>query len=150
MILRTLILTLALGSSLTPALFAGTSRGDRLIGESGGISSISGTVVLPTTLGFGDFYALMPPDNADTVAAGDPVQFPETGPTSGGIARASISSFILPAVGTYLVQFQVSVTEAGQLELSLNGLPIDSSVVGRATGTSQIVGSIPCDYDKRQ
>lgn len=32
------------------------------------------------------------------------------------------------------------VTEAGQLELTLNGAPIDYTVVGRATGTSDITG----------
>ena len=41
-------------------------------------------------------------------------------------------------MGTYLVQFQVSITEAGQLAISLNGEELDYTVVGRATGTSQI------------
>jgi hypothetical protein len=36
--------------------------------------------------------------------------------------------------------FQVSVIEAGQLILRLNATDVASSVVGRATGTSQIVG----------
>ena len=34
-------------------------------------------------LGFADFYALMPPDNAATVAPGTDVSFPQDGPTSG-------------------------------------------------------------------
>jgi hypothetical protein len=34
----------------------------------------------------------------------------------------------------------VSVTEAGQLLLTLNGADLAYTVVGRATGTSQIVG----------
>ena len=33
----------------------------------------------------------------------------------------------------------VGVTEAGQLELTLNNAPIQSSVVGRATEASQII-----------
>jgi hypothetical protein len=33
------------------------------------------------------------------------------------------------------------VTEAGQLELTLNGAILPYTVVGRLTGTSQIVGS---------
>ena len=41
---------------------------------------------------------------------------------------------------TYLVLFQVSVTEAGQLILTLNGEDLAYTVAGRATGTSQIVG----------
>jgi len=82
----------------------------------------------------------MPPDNAATVAAGNPVLFPQDGPASGTVARASTSTFILAAVGTYHVSFQVSVTEPGQLELTLNGTALPSTVVGRATGTSQLVG----------
>ena len=34
-------------------------------------------------LGFADFYALMPPDNAATVAPGTDVSFPQDGPTGG-------------------------------------------------------------------
>jgi hypothetical protein len=36
--------------------------------------------------------------------------------------------------------FQVSVNEAGQLNLTLNGSDLAYTVVGRATGASQIVG----------
>lgn len=36
--------------------------------------------------------------------------------------------------------FQVSVTEAGQLLLTLNGEDLAYTVAGRATGTSQIIG----------
>ena len=43
-------------------------------------------------------------------------------------------------IGTYQILFQVSVTEAGQLILTLNGEDLAYTVVGRATGTSQIVG----------
>ena len=50
------------------------------------------------------------------------------------------STFNLSAIGTYQVLFQVSVTEAGQLVLTLNGAELAYTVVGRATGTSQIVG----------
>ena len=49
-------------------------------------------------------------------------------------------SFNLSAIGTYQVLFQVSVTEAGQLILTLNDAELAYTVVGRATGTSQIVG----------
>jgi len=93
-------------------------------------------------LDFADFFALMPPDNAATVAAGTDVSFPEDGPASGSglIARASPSSINLSAIGVYQVLFQVSVSEAGQLILTLNGADLAYTVVGRATGTSQIVG----------
>jgi hypothetical protein len=89
---------------------------------------------------FAEFDALMPPDNAATIPPGGPVSFPQDGSASGTIARLDASMFILPTVGTYQVSFQVSVEESGQLELSLNGSPLATSVVGRATGTSQLVG----------
>ena len=96
-------------------------------------------------LNFADFYALMPPDNSATVGAGTDVSFPRNGPFSGAaIARTGDSTFKLSEIGVYQVLFQVSVDEAGQLVLTLdsgagaNELPY--TVVGRATGTTQIVG----------
>lgn len=92
-------------------------------------------------IAFSDFFALMPPDNAATVGIGTDVSFPQTGPSSGsGIARTGGSTFNLSAVGTFQVMFQVSVNEPGQLDLTLNGADLAYTVVGRATGTSQIVG----------
>jgi Collagen triple helix repeat (20 copies) len=92
-------------------------------------------------IAFADFYALMPPDNAATVAPGTNVEFPQIGPTSSTtISQLDASNFLLAAIGTYQVLFQVSVDEAGQLMLALNGVPLAYTVVGRATGTSQIVG----------
>ena len=92
-------------------------------------------------LGFADFYALMPPDNAATVAPGTDVSFPQDGPTSGvDIVRTGPSSFSLTEIGTYQVFFQVAVDEAGQLILTLNGADLAYTVVGRATGASEIVG----------
>ena len=92
-------------------------------------------------MNYADFYALMPPDNAATVAPGTDVSFPEDGPNSGvGIARTGDSSFNLAQIGAYQVLFEVSVDEAGQLLLTLNGSDLAYTVVGRATGASQIVG----------
>ena len=92
-------------------------------------------------LGFADFYALMPPDNAATIAVGSDISFPQDGPNSGtGIARASDSSFTLADPGVYQVYFAASIDEPGQLVLTLNGAELDYTVVGRATGTSQIIG----------
>src|SRR5688500_14279489 len=34
----------------------------------------------PAVVQFAEFFALMPPDNASTVAAGAPVEFPQDGP----------------------------------------------------------------------
>ncbi|MFC5403234.1 collagen-like protein [Cohnella soli] len=92
-------------------------------------------------LGFADFFALMPPNNAATVAPNTDVSFPQDGPISGtAITRINASTFNLAAIGTYQVLFQVNVNEAGQLMLTLNGADLAYTVVGRATGTSQIVG----------
>ena len=98
------------------------------VGEAGGI------------LAYADFYALMPGDNAAAIAAGADVSFPQTGTVSPGIARASDTTFTLADPGVYLVLFQASITEAGQLVLTLNGAELSYTLAGRATGASQIVG----------
>ncbi|MCW3026945.1 MAG: Collagen triple helix repeat protein [Solirubrobacterales bacterium] len=89
----------------------------------------------------------MPPDNAATVAAGAPVQFPQNGPTTGVITRRGSGTspeFVLPNIGTYRVAFSVSVTEAGQLVICLDSgsgmAELAYTVYGRATGTDQIAG----------
>jgi hypothetical protein len=89
---------------------------------------------------FAEFYALMPSDNTATIAAGARIEFPQNGPTNSIITRINASQFNIPAIGIYSVSWQVSVAEAGQLILQLNGTDIPSSVVGRATGTTQIYG----------
>jgi hypothetical protein len=98
----------------------------------------------PATIGifaFAEFYALMPSDNTATIAAGSAIAFPNAGPTSGAdIAATSGTQFQLAAIGTYMVSWQVSISETGQLVLELNGTELLTTVVGRATGTSQIVG----------
>ena len=105
------------------------------IGETGPAGPAGGV------LSYADFFALMPPDNSATVAAGTDVSFPQDGPNSGtGISRSGPSSFNLAEIGTYQVLFQVSVTEAGQLILTLNGEDLAYTVAGRTTGVSQIVG----------
>ncbi|QWH09578.1 collagen-like protein (plasmid) [Bacillus mycoides] len=114
-------------------------------GPTGDIGPTGATGPTGGVLDFADFYALMPPDNAATVAVGGDVDFPRDGPFSGaGIARTGADTFNLSAIGSYQVLFQVSVTEAGQLVLTLNSgagaVELAYTVVGRATGTSQIVG----------
>lgn len=90
-----------------------------------------------------EFYALMPPDNAATVAVGADVDFPQDGPNTDPliIARTSSDSFNLAKVGIYRISFQVTVNEAGQLMLTLNGSDLAYTVAGRATGTSQITAT---------
>lgn len=57
-----------------------------------------------------------------------------------GIVRLGADTFNLAEIGVYQVLFQVSVTEAGQLILTLNGADLAYTVAGHATGASQIVG----------
>jgi hypothetical protein len=109
-------------------------------GPTGPVGATGATGPAGAVLAFSEFYALMPFDNTSTVGAGQAVEFPEAGPTDGsdGILPVTPSQFDLLAIGTYEVQFQVSVEESGQLELAVNGTPLPYTVVGRATGTSQI------------
>jgi hypothetical protein len=109
-----------------------------------GVSGATGAVGATgsnSALAYADFYALMPGDNSATIALGSDVEFPNDGPFLGtDIVRVSASSFVLKLIGTYQVLFQASINEAGQLVVSLNNLEIGYTNVGRATGTSQIVG----------
>ena len=93
---------------------------------------------------FAEFYALMPPDNATTVGAGVPVEFPQTGPTTGVIVRQTATKFVLPSIATYRVTFSVSADEPGQLVIALNTgsgmVELPYTVYGRATATSLIAG----------
>lgn len=91
-------------------------------------------------VGFAHFYALMPGDNAATIAVGAPILFPQAGPASatGAPTAANSSVFILPAIGTYEVYFQASITEPGQLMVKTGSTELAYTVAGRATGTSQI------------
>lgn len=82
----------------------------------------------------------MPNYNTATIAPGTNVSFPNNGSTSNtSITRLSDSTFNLIEVGTYLILFQVSITEPGQLALTLNDVELDYTVVGRTTGTTQLI-----------
>lgn len=159
-----LTLVLALASCLTSSVFATTERGDRLFQEAGGavgipglagpsgapgiagaagaagIQGIPGIPGAPGILDYSDFFALMGPDNAGPILGGSAVAFPRVGSTTGAIFATGPTTFLLPTIGTYLVQFQVDVTQPAQLQLSLNTVPLPATVVGRATGTTQIIG----------
>ncbi|MGO4181461.1 collagen-like protein [Paenibacillus sp. TAF43_2] len=119
----------------------GTNGTPGATGTNGATGATGATGVAGGVLSFADFFALMPPDNAATVAVGADVSFPQDGPTSGtNITRTGATTFNLAVIGTYQILFQVSVTEPGQLILTVNGADLAYTVVGRATGTSQIVG----------
>jgi hypothetical protein len=88
-----------------------------------------------------DFYALMPPDNSTTVFPSGAVAFPRASVGFGTDIGGGPNTFFFLTTGTYLVTFQVGVSEPGQLVLAVNGIEISTSIVGRATGSSQIVGT---------
>ena len=129
--------------AIGPTGLTGTTGAAGSTGAAGatGATGSTGPTGPSGTIAFSDFFAMMPSDNITTIAIGTDVAFPQNGPSSGSaIARTGTSAFNLSAIGTYQVMFQVSVDEAGQLNLTLNGVDVTYSVVGRATGTNQIVG----------
>jgi Collagen triple helix repeat (20 copies) len=125
---------------------AGTAGPTGAIGPTGatGSTGAAGPAGSSGSTAYAEFYALMPPDNAATVAAEAPVQFPQNGPTTGTITRLNSAEFVLPSIGTYSLSFSVSVTEPGQLVIALDSgggmVELPYTVYGRATGTSQIAG----------
>ncbi len=130
------------GKVLNAPVIGGTSSSGSGSGVPGpqGPPGPPGVPGSPATSDSAEFFALMPPDNAATVAPGAAVSFPQDGPSSGSITRTNASTFTLATIGTYRVSFQVSVNEPGQLEVGLDGSALAYTVVGRATGTSQLVG----------
>jgi hypothetical protein len=93
-------------------------------------------------LAFAEFYALMPGDNSATIAVGAAVQFPNAGPTSStDITAIDATTFQLSAIGTYMVAWQVSITEPCQLMLKLQATELAYTVIGRSAASSQISGN---------
>lgn len=124
------ILIFISGNVLTNALFAGSDRADRIIIESG-----DGGGGCTEAAQFADFYALMTPDNPTPIPGGSAVAFPNDGPANGGIVRTGPTTFLLPEVGTYLVEFRVSLersedTTGSQLVITLNGTELAYTLVG--------------------
>lgn len=73
------------------------------------------------------------------VAAGADVTIPTDGPIIGtSIVRTNATTFTLVDAGVYLIQFQGSFTELGQIALTLNGTPLAASVVGKLAGDAQL------------
>jgi hypothetical protein len=120
------------------ATFVG--NGNALTNLNGG--NLTNSSVTPDKLSptYAYFYQLSPPDNAATVAAGSGVAFPRTGAIAGGILAINTTQFEVTTTGTYEITWQVPCTQSGQLVLTVNGVEQSQTVVGRASGTSQIVG----------
>ncbi len=123
--------TTASGSGTTavvPGYYYWSGSWVRIIAQKGG------------AVNYQDFYALMPSDNPATIPSFGAISFPQTTISNSIITRISPSFFILPDIATYEINFQVSVTQEAQLGISLNGVFLSSSAVGRSNGSSQIVG----------
>ncbi|MGC2176132.1 MAG: hypothetical protein WA614_11785 [Acidimicrobiales bacterium] len=117
---------------------AGPQGGPGPAGPPGPKGDVGSTGPAGTTLAFAEFYTLTPP-NGFVILQGDSVPFLDDGPADGsGTIENEGLGINLTSAGTYQVSFQVSVDEPGQLELQVNGVPLPYTVVGRATGTSQI------------
>ncbi|HXH80627.1 hypothetical protein [Nocardioides sp.] len=140
----------AVGSTGAPGA-KGAAGADGTVGPPGapGLPGRDGAPGLPGPPGapgadavseYAEFFALTPPDNANLVAAGADVPFPQNGPSSDTIVRTGTSSFVLPDIGTYRVSVSVPVTERGQLVVVLNGAELDYTVVGHNTGSTTISG----------
>jgi hypothetical protein len=112
-----------------------------ITGATGATGSAGSGATFSYSLFFGISGAEGDPDYSIPVPVGSAVPFPQAGPTNGAATAASSSTFNLPLAGDYEVKWQVSVTEAGQLQVALGGAGLPDTVVGRATGTNQIVGS---------
>ena len=90
---------------------------------------------------FAEFFALMPQDNLAPIAPNTDVDFPHNGACSGSsITRIDGNSFNLADIGTYQIMFVVSITEAGQLILTLNGGELLYTTAGKTTVGAQITG----------
>jgi hypothetical protein len=106
-------------------------------------AAIAAALVNLPTSEYASFFAIMPPDNPATIALNGKLQLPRNGDASPplSITRLTADTFQLLS-GSYSINWQTSITEAGQLELQVNGAPNLTTVMGRATGTSEIVQTV--------
>ncbi len=122
-------------------------RGDRgprgYIGDTGdtgpigpiGLTGATGATGQSGVFSAANYYLITP---AAPIIPGAPIIFSNDGPAFGtDITRINGANFNLQTIGIYQVFFQASITESGQLSILLNGIP--TLIVGRATGTCQIV-----------
>lgn len=90
--------------------------------------------------GYASFYGLSPTDYPTTIGASQPVPFPSTGANSDNITRLSASTFQLAEPGTYLVSYRVNASEAGQLQVAINGAGVPSTTTGQESVDGVISG----------
>lgn len=91
----------------------------------------------------GYFYNL---EVADTVAIGAPFPFDTDGPFTAGFLHtasptpATSAPITIVNAGIYSVQYTVTVAEARQIALYLDGAVVPSTIYGQATGTAVTTG----------
>lgn len=92
-------------------------------------------------LSYADFYALMPTDNPTAITPGNDVAFPRNGVIANtNIGRTSDTDFLLNATGTYLIMWNASIGEAGQLVLTSNDAELPYTVVGTTDEAGELSG----------
>lgn len=92
-------------------------------------------------LSYADFYATMPTDNAAAITPGTDIAFPQNGVIANtNIGRTSDTEFLLNATGTYLIMWNATITEAGQLVLTANDTELSYTVVGTGDGLDELTG----------
>jgi hypothetical protein len=125
--------TVALGAATKQYVDSGLSN---LNGANLTAGSVTTDKLAPV---YGYFYLSGPL----VIPSGGSVPFAQTGPAS-GIVRSGINGtdFVLPDAGVYEITWQVPIAQAGALDLALNGTELPETVVGRDTGTTQIVGNV--------
>ena len=79
-------------------------------------------------MAYSEFFALMPGDNTATVAPGAAINFPQNGISDGIITRSSANEFLLPAVGIYVIDWQVSISEAAQIMIAICFAPLNNRI----------------------
>ena len=83
----------------------------------------------------------MPTDNAIAITPGTDVAFPRNGVIANtNIGRTSDTEFLLNATGTYLIMWNASIGEVGQLVLTANDAELPYTVVGTSDESGELVG----------
>lgn len=112
-----------------------------------GRNGTNGTNGISGVIDFASFYALKPNDNFSPIPGGVAIAFPHQGPThpSSNIYMFFTNVFVITNTGSYEFTYYLSVTEACQIALELNGVVDPNTVSGRATGTNYAYGKLILD-----
>lgn len=122
------------------------------IGLTGPVGTVGARGPAGPSFSIARFFGMSPSDYPSTVAIGTALGFPQNGVVVGtDVVRITASEFNLVSIGVYTIEWQTSVNEPGQLTLwgglgtgtsPVSGGRFADSTVGRATGTSQIIGKM--------